>query len=251
MASGTKFSRREFTALAVGALVLPRALAENGEAGGGSDLQSVSDRMVAADKWRNETLLSYSVERHYCLTLGNSRRCAEMRVRVEYVSPDRKTFEVISKTNSGYLEDRVFRQAMSAEVAAAREDGRGPGTRILPCNYDFQVIGTEQMAGRPNYVIRMTPKRKQRYLADGKIWVDIQDAAVTRMDGEVASNSFWVRSFHMVQSYERVGRYWLLGSIHNNANVRFWGDARLDIENGPYQFRSAQERAGSNHAASK
>ncbi len=218
--------------MALGASAL-RAAA--GEPDGRIDVHSVCQRMVAEDKWRTETLLGYTVQRRYCLTLGGSERCAEMRVKVEYRYPGRKTFEVISKTNSGYLEDRVFHQVISGEIQADTRDG----VRVLPCNYDFQMLGTEKMTGRPAYVIRMTPKWKRRLLVDGKAWVDIEDAAVTRIDGEVASNSFWVRSFHMEQSYERIGPYWLLASIRNRASVRFLGEARLDIDCSDYRLQTA------------
>jgi hypothetical protein len=231
MASAGNFSRREFAAMALGAMALRAA---TGEPGGRVDVQSVSQRMVAQDKWRTETLHSYSVDRCYRLTLGNSNKCAEMRVKVEYVYPGRKTFEVISKTNSGYLEDRIFHQALNAELQADNRDG----VRVLPCNYDFQVLGTEELSGRAVYVIRVKPKWKKRPLVDGQVWVDMEDAAVTRIDGEVASTSFWVRSFHMVQSYERVGRYWLVNSIRNDASVRFLGQARLDIEYTDYRLRT-------------
>ncbi len=232
MASAGSFSRREFAAMALGAVALRAA---TGEPGGRVDLRSVCQRMVAQDKWRTETLLGYSVERRYCLTLGSSERCAEMRVKVEYTYPKGKTFEVISKTNSGYLEDRIFHQVMNGEIQADDRDG----VRVLPCNYDFQVLGTGEMAGRAAYVMRMKPKCKRRLLVDGQAWVDMEDAAVTRIEGEVASGSFWVRSFHMVQSYQRVGRYWLVASIRNDASVRFLGRARLDIEYSDYRLRPA------------
>ncbi len=206
-----------------------------GEPGSRFDLHNVCERMVAEDKWRTESLLGYTVKRRYCLTLGSSEKCAEMRVKVEYAYPGRKTFEVISKTNTGYLEDRIFHQVMNGEIQADMRDG----VRVLPCNYDFQVLGTEEMAGRAAYLIRMKPRWKRPLLVDGKAWVDMKDAAVTRLDGEVASSSFWVRSFHMEQAYERVGAYWLVSSIRNRANVRLLGEARLDIDCSDYQLRAA------------
>ncbi len=218
--------------MALGGLALP---ALSGEPAGRSDSQDVCQRMVAEDKWRTDTLRAYSVERRYCLRLGNSEKCAEMRVKVEYTYPGNKTFEVISKTNSGCLEDRIFHQVMNGEVQADHRDG----VRVLPCNYDFRVLGTEPVAGRTAYVIRMTPKPKRRLLVDGKVWVDAEDAAVTKIDGDVESSSFWVRSFHMSQSYEKVGRYWLVAAIRNRASVRFLGEARLDIECSGYRVQVA------------
>lgn len=220
--------------MALGVFALPAAGAEPDRA---FDLPSVCRRMVAEDKWRTETLLGYSVERSYRLKLGDSSQPAEIRVKLEYSYPDRKRFEILSRKNCGYIEDRIFHQALNGEIEAARPDVCAR-TRILPCNYDFQMLGTADMAGRENYVFRMKPRRKQRFLVDGRAWVDARDAEVTRMDGEVAFSTFWVRSFHMVQTYQRVDGYWMLASIRNNATVRLLGRASMDIENFNYQLRS-------------
>src|SRR6185437_13487645 len=126
----------------------------------------------------------------------------------------------------------------NAEVQAASDDIR-QSTLLLPCNYDFHVLGNSEATGRPSYLLRMKPKRKQRFLLDGKIWVDMEDASVTRVDGEVAPSSFWVRSVHLVQDYERVGPYWLIASIQNEASVRLLGQASMEIRNFDYQLSPA------------
>lgn len=200
--------------------------------------QAVCARMAAADRWRTETLLGYSVMRRYRLSLGGSSTCAEMLLRVEFTYPGQKNLQVISQTNCGPLEDRIFHHLMNAEIQAARDEARD-GTSIVPCNYEFEMQGTEDVAGRAAYVIRLKPRRKQRFLVDGKMWVDTEDAAITRLDGEVVAGSFWLHSFHMVQAYERVGPYWLVASIHNDANVRFLGQAQLNVEFSDYRLRSA------------
>jgi hypothetical protein len=74
---------------------------------------------------------------------------------------------------------------------------------------------------------------------DGTVRVDMEDAAVIRIDGEFCANSFWVRRSHMVQSYKRIGPYWLLASNENDATVRVMGEAHLSIECFDYQVQSA------------
>jgi hypothetical protein len=237
MSSPGKFSRRRFTEMALGGLALP-AVVLCSEPQQPVEIQRVCERMVAMDKWRTRTLMGYSVMRRYTLKLGINATGAEMLVKVEYTYPGYKSFQVISEKNSGLLEDQIFHRVMSVEMQAARDDLRDR-TRITPLNYDFDVLGTENLEGRPSYVMRMKPKRKRRYLVDGKMWVDIRDAAVARIDGEILTSSFWVRSSHMVQSYERVGPYWLVTSNQNDASVRFLGEAHLHIEYFDYQLRSA------------
>lgn len=236
MACAGNFSRRNFLGIALGGLILPSANAHT-ERTHLVDLQTVCGRMVAMDNWRSRSLLGYSVKRRYSLRHGESPDAAEMLVSVQYTYPGYKSFEVISEKNCGFLQERIFRRVMNAEIQAARDDKRD-STRILPRNYDFEVLGMEAIADRPAYVLRMKPKRKHRFLVDGKIWVDQQDAAVVRIDGVIDTSSFWVRSFHMLQNYEKVGAYWLVASNQNEASVRLLGEASLDIQYFDYQIRS-------------
>ena len=221
--------------MALGSLVVSSLRAQENRV---PELNAVCSRMVAMDKWRTETLLGYSVTRRYTLQYGGSADSAEMLVELEYSHPGHKIFKVLSAKNAGLMQEHIFRRAMDAEVQADRDDIRD-STRILPRNYDFAVLGSEDVKGRAAYLIKMKPKRKQRFSVDGRIWVDMKDAAVARIDGEVATKSFWVRRFHLVQSYQRIGPYWLAASTRNHAHVRFFGEAQLNIENFDYKLRPA------------
>lgn len=223
--------------MALGALALPAGLLRAAPKQP-PDLQRVCQRLLAMDNWRTTNLLGYSGMRRYSLGRGSSGECAEMVVKVEYTYPGHKSFQVVSEKNCGPMHEQAFRRVMNAELQAARDDIRD-STRILPRNYDFEMLGAEELEGRPSYLIRIRPKRKQRFLVDGKIWVDAQDAAVARIDGEVAASSFWVRSSHMIQRYRKIGPYWLVASNHNDAKVRWLGEVRLGIEYFDYQLHSA------------
>jgi hypothetical protein len=221
--------------MAVGQAVLPAvSLAAAGETGGDGNIYI---RLAATDNWRTNSLAAYSVQRRYTLSHGRSATPAQLLAQLDYSYPGHKSFRVISETNCDYLESTIFHRVMEAEVRAARDDIRDK-TKILPRNYDFDLLGTAQLDGRSSYVIRVIPKRKERFLVNGKIWVDARDAAVARLEGEAAAGSFWVRGFHILQRYERVGPYWLVAFSRNDANVRFVGTARLDIESFDYRLRT-------------
>ena len=55
-------------------------------------------------------------------------------------------------------------------------------TRLSPNNYDFQLIGTQRTGDRTTYEIEVTPKRQDKYLFQGRIWVDSDDYALVRAD---------------------------------------------------------------------
>lgn len=189
------------------------------------------------DNWRTNSLAGYTVRRRYTLSHSRSSTPAEMIVQLNYSHPGQKSFHVISDRNCGYLEDRILHRVLDAEVQAARDDVRDK-TKIVPRNYDFDLLGTAHLNGRSTYVIRAIPKRRGRFLVDGKIWVDSEDSAVSRIEGEAAVRSFWIHSFHILQRYQRVGPYWLVAFTRNNAVVRFLGEAHLDIESFDYRLRS-------------
>lgn len=218
-----------FIGMAVGqALLPPFAAAQGGTV-------AICGRLAAMDEWRTNSLAGYSVRRRYTLSHGNATPAA-MDVELEYAHPGHKVFRIVRENNCGYLESRIFHRILDAEVQAARDDVRDR-TRIVPRNYDFDLLGTANLDGRSSYVIRAVPKRKDRFLVNGKIWVDSQDAAVARLEGEAAVGSFWVHNFHIEQRYQRVGPYWLVAFTRNEANVRILGDARLDIESFDYRLR--------------
>ena len=63
---------------------------------------------------------------------------------------------------------------------------------------------------RASYVLEITPQRKESYLFRGRIWVDAEDYALVRAEGNPAKNpSFWTRKSHFVRRYEKHGQFWL------------------------------------------
>jgi hypothetical protein len=47
----------------------------------------------------------------------------------------------------------------------------------------------------------------------GTIWVDAEDFAIMRMEGEPAKNlSFWIKSVQFAHKYEKHGSFWLAAS---------------------------------------
>ncbi len=62
------------------------------------------------------------------------------------------------------------------------------------------MAGTDEVRGRLAYVISITPKTSNKYLSRGKIWVDADEYAIVRIEGEPAKNpSFWFKSVRFVQ----------------------------------------------------
>jgi len=61
-------------------------------------------------------------------------------------------------------------------------------------NYRFQLVGYESGPFGAMYVLTVEPRKNEKYLYRGRIWVDADDFAVVRLEAEPAKNpSFWTK----------------------------------------------------------
>lgn len=160
------------------------------EAGSTPELQSAGQvvaRMMARDSERQAALHGYTAYRRYVLENRAHSKQAEMLVRMICREDGSKQFEVVSASGWGAARNHVFPRLLEAETDAARPDLR-ERSRITPDNYTFEMAGTDDVRGRPAYVISIEPKTQNKYLARGRIWVDAEEYAIVRVEGEPAKN---------------------------------------------------------------
>ncbi len=165
-----------------------------------------------------------------------------MLVRVSCDGSGAKQFSILSEEGSSSIRKHVFHKLLSEETEASRHGARN-SSRLTPANYDFQVIGQETLETRPAYVLAVSPKTANKYLIDGKIWVDANDYSIVRIEGRPARNpSFWVRSVHFVHTYQKVGQFWFASSTHTTSEIRIFGDSELTIETSDYALNQRIDR---------
>ncbi len=129
------------------------------------------------------------------------------------------------------------------------QNGERKETRIIPENYDFRLVGTEASDGRDSYVLEINPKKPTKFSIRGRIWVDAQDFAIARIEGQPAKNpSFWIRSVRVVQRYGRTDRFWLPALNHSVAQARIFGATEVVIEYSDYKTNVRQVQARSRAA---
>jgi|SRR5579884_2491802 len=189
-------------------------------------------KMIQADAVRDRSLRQYSATRHYRLR-GDKKRNAEMTVRLDYRTGIGKTFEVLAQNGADGIYKRVFDKVLEAETESSRRNGED--NSISAKNYDFQFLGEEKLDGRLCYVIRLLPKRKSKYLIDGKAWIDAEEYALVRLQGRTSGSvSFWVGRPYIVQTYRKVGKYWLAAHNDSVAHVKIMGRMELMIDSSDY-----------------
>jgi hypothetical protein len=80
----------------------------------------------------------------------------------------------------------------------------------------------------PEYVLGIVPKRKDRYLLRGQIWVDASTFRVRRIEGvPVKSPSFWLKNIHITVQFAQLESMWIPVSFDAIATVRFLGQYTL------------------------
>jgi hypothetical protein len=202
-------------------------------AGEGSNLPSASDvvtRMLASDVKRQRSLSGYEGARHYVLVNDHMHKRAEMVVRVTGDPDGTKHFEIVSETGWKAAQKHVLRKMLESEEEASRPEARFKA-RLSLDNYEFQMAGMEELDGLSVYAIDVSPKRKEKYLFRGRIWVDAEDYALVQADGNPAKNpSFWTKSVHFTHTYQKSGTFWFPSTTDSLTEARVFGTTTLKIE---------------------
>ena len=182
---------------------------------------SIIAHMIQARSENRARLRPYSVTRDYRL-FGGERQTARSEViaRVTFDPPGIKQF-VIQQASGMGLGERIVRQMLEHETEIGKNNA---STDLSPANYDFIYLREEELDGRPCYVLEMVPRRKDKTLLRGQIWVDSVTYLLHRTEGEPArSPSWWLKDARVVLAYSDVGGMWLQTSSESSAEVRFLG----------------------------
>ena len=197
----------------------------------------IVQKMVQRNAQRARALESYRGTRVYRLEYhGLSNKTAELFVTMTYRWPDEKKFCVTSESGSPLLHKRVLKRLLEAEMEAMKEDQRRQ-TAMDPENYEFRLVAFEQILNQGFYVVEVTPRIKNKFLFRGRIWVDAQDFAVARMEGEPAkSPSWWTKRNAIHVTYGKVGEFWLPARNETNTQLRMIGRSSLTIVYQDYEI---------------
>jgi MucB/RseB N-terminal domain len=192
--------------------------------------EEIVTRMGSRDLQRQVSMEGYAGMRRYVLENQHLHKRAEMLVQVQGDRDGTKHFDVLSEEGWKAAHKHVLRKMLESESETSRPEMRAR-TKLIPDNYDFEVMGTELVADRPTFVLEIKPKRKDKYLFRGRIWVDSEDYALVRAEGNPAKNpSFWTKSTHFVQVYQRAAPFWFPLSTQSVTEVRFFGTTGVSIE---------------------
>ena len=119
----------------------------------------------------------------------------------------------------------MVRELLDRETESAKQ---GPASQISRTNYDFVFLRRENFGVVPEYVLRIVPKRKDKYLLRGQIWVDASTFRIRRIEGVPAkSPSFWLKNIHITLQFAQQGGTWVPVTFDAIATVRLLGQYTL------------------------
>ena len=203
-----------------------RALAAQGPTPTADDVVA---NMYVHDTQREAASGGYTGSREYVLENQKFQKRARLLARVTCDPTGTKHFEVMSEDGWKSASKHVLRPMLATESDSSRPDTR-PRNRVTADNYKFQMINIEPLDGRNAYVIQAIPKREDKSLFRGRIWVDTEDFALARVEGEPAKNpSFWTRKVQFVQHYHKAGAYWFPAETTSKTEARIFGTTDVSI----------------------
>jgi hypothetical protein len=207
------------------------------------NLQTIVDRMAQSRAENRARFRPYIVTRDYKL-FGKKQHEVKSQViaDVTFVPPNVKNFAIEESSGAG-LGERAVRRILQSEAEAAKVYD---ATDYSQANYDFRYIREEQDAsGQHSYVLELLPKREEKILLRGKLWVDAETYYVHRFEGEPAKpSSWWVQEVHITLLYGDVDGMWLQTGMEAAARVRILGPHRMVANDLKYKISPRVATAG-------
>jgi len=202
----------------------------------------VMQRVTDNNDLRAKALENYSGIRSYhleCHCLSHKK--ADMVVRVDYQAPNKKEFTILEESGSGTVRHKVFKKLLEAEQESMQPENQQRSAVTLD-NYTFQISDYQKTDAGEFYVLDAQPRRKNKFLVRGRIWVDAKDFAITRVEGQPEVNpSWWTLRTDFKRSYQKIGEFWLPESNESETKVRIFGTAVLTITYKDYQITQAPD----------
>ena len=205
----------------------------------GATEHKIFAELMAHNSVRKAELAGYTAVRTYSVIDLKGTVHAEETGRMEFRAPDKKSFVVTSEVGSPMVRRLGLNALIAGEIQAASSKGQQDSS-ITSENYTLQLLGEQQLGPYHCYVAQAIPKRKDKYLFEGKVWIDDQDYAVVRIEGQPAKHlSFWIEYAEVVRQYQKIGQFWLPQKDETMLHVRLYGVKVLNVEHRDYVVRPA------------
>ena len=174
---------------------------------------------MAAQQHNREQARPITVKRDYQLLDKSQEEKAQVVAHITYMPPDQKQYRI--ESSHGGLGEKILRDVLEKETETSKNPDR---KELSTQNYDFKLLGTQPIDGRTCYLVALNPKRDDKDLIRGQMWIDAETYNIRRLAGNPAKNpSWWIRDLYILMSFAEVDGMWLRTFTRAVANVRFKG----------------------------
>lgn len=197
-------------------------------------VNDIVTRMEAAMEAGRARIPAHTVRRVYTLfDADGEAKGSRVAADVDYLSRDARDYRIVA--GSGRAK-RVVKKILENEQESAKRQQLAQFSRE---NYEFQLAGEAHLDGRLHYILEITPRREEKYLLKGRLWVDQQTFLVRRAVGSTAKNpSWWVKSLELTLEFRPLGQAWVHYATDAVAEVRIFGRHYLKSRDVSYRAHS-------------
>ncbi len=185
------------------------------------NLNSILDSLERTEEQNPALSRSHKVTREYKVFQGDDPKpISDVTTQISFTPPDIKTFKITDSQGSPRGKKIVI-AILEQEIASAKE---GHQHDISRSNYDFVFLREQTFGVVPEYVLHIIPKRKEKGLLLGDIWVDAKTYRIRQIIGvPLRTPSFWVKDLHITVQFADVNGMWIPFSVDAIATIRFLG----------------------------
>lgn len=160
-----------------------------------------------------------------------------LEVDISFTTAAGLQYVVTGEGGSRYIRNRVLRSLLEEERRLIAEE-RTASVAVSAANYDFHP---EAMDATGLAVVRIEPRRKDRSLIKGRMFLTAEDGDLVRIEGLLAkSPSFWIARTRVIRSYERIDGALMPVLLDTSAQLRLLGSSALRMA---YRYSQIDDRA--------
>jgi Outer membrane lipoprotein-sorting protein len=216
------------------AVLLPAASAVAQTGGPQPNVSNIVEAMLRALQENKARVKPFTVRRGYLLLDKQEQQKAQVVANISVLPPDFKEYQI--ESSSGGMGEKVLRDILSKETEQPQPKD-AERQELSRNNYEFKLLSEEYVDGQRCYLLSLNPRREEKDLLRGKIWVDAETYNIRRIEGSpVKSPSWWIHDLTILMSFAEVDGMWLRTSTHAVANIRFKGKYVMESRDLEYRF---------------
>jgi hypothetical protein len=184
-------------------------------------LDLILDNLERTEQQNAALSRPYEVARKYILFRRDDRKpSSEVTAQISFTPPNIKTFN-ITEERGNPRGRKIVRDVLEQEIASTKA---GHKSDVCRSNYDFVFLREENFGAVPEYVLHIIPKRQEKGLLLGDIWVDAKTYHIRQIVGiPLKSPSFWIKDLHITLRFADENGMWMSVAMDAIATVRLLG----------------------------